>query len=142
MAEGEKIIGIDLGTTNSVVAVVESGESKVIPNPEGNRIFYRVKQDDLNNRRKTIWEKRFTNLYFSHKTSWLIFQGFIQSVQEGLRFLLYEFFAHDIASLIMVLSRITLEVLHVADLKAIWPFTVKFPNQRQMVRGFAGKLIL
>lgn len=37
MAAGEKIIGIDLGTTNSVVAVMEGGEAKVIPNAEGNR---------------------------------------------------------------------------------------------------------
>ena len=33
-----KVIGIDLGTTNSVVAVMEGGEPVVIPNPEGNRI--------------------------------------------------------------------------------------------------------
>ena len=32
-----KIIGIDLGTTNSCVAVLERGEAKVIPNAEGNR---------------------------------------------------------------------------------------------------------
>ena len=32
-----KIIGIDLGTTNSCVAVMEGKDSKVIPNPEGNR---------------------------------------------------------------------------------------------------------
>ena len=32
-----KIIGIDLGTTNSVVAVMEGGEAKVIPNEEGGR---------------------------------------------------------------------------------------------------------
>ena len=32
-----KIIGIDLGTTNSCVAVMEGGESVVIPNPEGAR---------------------------------------------------------------------------------------------------------
>jgi molecular chaperone DnaK len=32
-----KIIGIDLGTTNSVVAVMEGGEPKVIPNSEGDR---------------------------------------------------------------------------------------------------------
>ncbi|HCX65124.1 MAG TPA: molecular chaperone DnaK, partial [Eubacteriaceae bacterium] len=33
----EKIIGIDLGTTNSCVAVLEGGEPVVIPNAEGNR---------------------------------------------------------------------------------------------------------
>src|SRR6185295_8927819 len=33
-----KTIGIDLGTTNSVVAVMEGGEPKVIPNQEGSRI--------------------------------------------------------------------------------------------------------
>lgn len=32
-----KIIGIDLGTTNSCVAVMDGGECKVITNPEGNR---------------------------------------------------------------------------------------------------------
>lgn len=32
-----KVIGIDLGTTNSCVAVMEGGEPIVIPNPEGNR---------------------------------------------------------------------------------------------------------
>src|SRR6056297_56098 len=38
MAQGEKIIGIDLDTTNSVVAVMEGSEPKVIPNAEGNRL--------------------------------------------------------------------------------------------------------
>ncbi len=33
-----KIIGIDLGTTNSVVAVIEGGEPTVVTNPEGSRI--------------------------------------------------------------------------------------------------------
>ncbi|MBD5086282.1 MAG: molecular chaperone DnaK [Clostridiales bacterium] len=32
-----KIIGIDLGTTNSCVAIMEGGEAMVIPNPEGSR---------------------------------------------------------------------------------------------------------
>jgi len=32
-----KTIGIDLGTTNSAVAVMEGGEAVIIPNPEGNR---------------------------------------------------------------------------------------------------------
>lgn len=38
MVQGEKIIGIDLGTTNSVVAIMEGSEPKVIPNPEGSRL--------------------------------------------------------------------------------------------------------
>ncbi len=38
MAVSEKIIGIDLGTTNSVVAIMEGKEAKVIPNAEGNRL--------------------------------------------------------------------------------------------------------
>jgi molecular chaperone DnaK len=38
MSEGEKIIGIDLGTTNSVVAVMEGGDVTVIHNQEGSRL--------------------------------------------------------------------------------------------------------
>jgi molecular chaperone DnaK len=34
-----KIIGIDLGTTNSVVAVMEGGEPTVIPSAEGSRLI-------------------------------------------------------------------------------------------------------
>ena len=37
MAQGEKIIGIDLGTTNSVVAVMDGNEPVVIANQEGDR---------------------------------------------------------------------------------------------------------
>ncbi len=38
MAEREKIIGIDLGTTNSVVAVMEGDQASVIINPQGSRL--------------------------------------------------------------------------------------------------------
>jgi molecular chaperone DnaK len=38
MAKTKKIIGIDLGTTNSVVAVMEGGEAKVITNRDGHRV--------------------------------------------------------------------------------------------------------
>lgn len=38
MAKTNKIIGIDLGTTNSAVAVMEGGEAKIITNAEGGRI--------------------------------------------------------------------------------------------------------
>src|SRR2546425_8811941 len=74
MAE-EKIIGIDLGTTNSVVAVMEGKEVKVIPNQEGNRLTPSVvaftdkaerlvgeaaKRQAITNSRRTIFSiKRF-----------------------------------------------------------------------------------
>jgi molecular chaperone DnaK len=71
----EKIIGIDLGTTNSVVAVMEGGEAKVIPNKDGNRLTPSVvaftdkgevlvgepaKRQAITNPKKTIFSiKRF-----------------------------------------------------------------------------------
>jgi molecular chaperone DnaK len=75
VAEGEKIIGIDLGTTNSVVAVMEGSEVKVIPNQDGNRLTPSVvaftdkgerlvgdpaKRQAITNPRRTIFSiKRF-----------------------------------------------------------------------------------
>jgi len=75
VASGEKIIGIDLGTTNSVVSVMEGGEAKVIPNQEGNRLTPSVvaftdkgerlvgdpaKRQAITNPRRTIYSiKRF-----------------------------------------------------------------------------------
>jgi len=74
MAE-EKIIGIDLGTTNSVVAVMEGNEAKVIANQDGNRLTPSVvaftdkgdrlvgdqaKRQAVTNPRRTIYSiKRF-----------------------------------------------------------------------------------
>jgi len=74
MAE-EKIIGIDLGTTNSVVAVMEGNEVKVIANQEGNRLTPSVvaftdkgdrlvgdpaKRQAVTNARRTVYSiKRF-----------------------------------------------------------------------------------
>src|SRR3954471_13401949 len=71
----EKIIGIDLGTTNSVVAVMEGSEVKVIANQEGSRLTPSVvaftdkgdrlvgdpaKRQAITNPRRTIYSiKRF-----------------------------------------------------------------------------------
>ena len=62
-----KVIGIDLGTTNSVVTVLEGGEPTVITNPEGSRITPSVlrktdsgSSDSLRNvRRYRIRTERF-----------------------------------------------------------------------------------
>ena len=77
----EKIIGIDLGTTNSVVAVMEGKEVKVIPNQEGNRLTPSVvaftdkgeilvgepaKRQAVTNPRRTIYSiKRFMGRRFN-----------------------------------------------------------------------------
>ncbi|NOK85872.1 MAG: molecular chaperone DnaK [Chloroflexi bacterium AL-W] len=45
-----RIIGIDLGTTNSVVAVMEGGEATIIPSAEGNRLIPSVVAVKDNNR--------------------------------------------------------------------------------------------
>src|SRR5215213_2510653 len=74
MAE-EKIIGIDLGTTNSVVSIMEGGEAKVIANQDGNRLTASVvaftdkgdilvgdpaKRQAVTNPKKTVYSiKRF-----------------------------------------------------------------------------------
>src|SRR5579885_1545870 len=84
MAE-EKIIGIDLRTTNSVVAVMEGNEDKVIPNQEGNRLTPSVvaftdkgdrlvgdpaKRQAVTNPRRTVYSiKRFMGRRFNEVDS-------------------------------------------------------------------------
>jgi molecular chaperone DnaK len=79
-----KIIGIDLGTTNSVVAVMEGGEAKVIPNSEGSRTTPSVvafakngerlvgqvaKRQSVTNPRNTVYSiKRFMGRRFGEVT--------------------------------------------------------------------------
>lgn len=79
-----KIIGIDLGTTNSCVAVMEGGQAKVIPNAEGSRttpsvVAYKgnerivgipAKRQAITNPEKTIYSaKRFIGRKFSEVQS-------------------------------------------------------------------------
>src|SRR5215212_3282961 len=80
-----KIIGIDLGTTNSVVAVMEGGEPVVITNPEGSRLTPSVvaftktgdrpvgqvaKRQAVTNPENTIFSiKRFMGRKFDEVTS-------------------------------------------------------------------------
>ena len=54
-SQGEKIIGIDLGTTNSVVSVMDGGEAKVIANLEGNRLTPRQMHTML---RPPTWRRK------------------------------------------------------------------------------------
>jgi molecular chaperone DnaK len=80
-----KTIGIDLGTTNSCVAIIEGGEPKVIPNPDGARTTPSVvaitkdgerlvgqlaKRQSVTNPENTIYSiKRFIGRKFSEVTS-------------------------------------------------------------------------
>ncbi len=76
----EPVIGIDLGTTNSVVAVVEQSEPEVISNPEGQRttpsvigfkegeelVGLQAKRQQLTNPQNTVYSvKRFMGRRFS-----------------------------------------------------------------------------
>src|ERR1700682_4435026 len=75
-----KVIGIDLGTTNSCMAVIEGGEPTVIPNAEGNRttpsvVAYKdnevlvgvaAKRQAVTNQNRTVFSaKRFMGRRFN-----------------------------------------------------------------------------
>jgi molecular chaperone DnaK len=80
-----KTIGIDLGTTNSCVAIMEGGEPKVIPNPDGGRTTPSIvafandgerlvgqvaKRQAITNPQKTIYSiKRFVGRKFGEVTN-------------------------------------------------------------------------
>ena len=63
-----KIIGIDLGTTNSCVSVMEGGEATVIPNAEGHRTTPSVVAFSKTGERMVGQDRKSTRLNSSHRT--------------------------------------------------------------------------
>ena len=87
-----KIIGIDLGTTNSAVAIMEGGEPKILENSEGNRttpsivaisktnerlVGLLAKRQSVTNPKNTIFSvkrlmgRKFTDLEVQRDKTWL-----------------------------------------------------------------------
>jgi len=90
-----KIIGIDLGTTNSAVAVIEGGQPRVLENAEGNRttpsivaiskagerlVGQLAKRQSVTNPKNTIFSvkrligRKFTDPEVGHDTKWLSYE--------------------------------------------------------------------
>ncbi len=90
-----KIIGIDLGTTNSAVAVIEGGQPRILENAEGNRttpsivaiskanerlVGQLAKRQSVTNPKNTIFSvkrligRKFTDEEVSHDKKWLSYE--------------------------------------------------------------------
>ncbi|MBU1133072.1 molecular chaperone DnaK [Patescibacteria group bacterium] len=91
-----KIIGIDLGTTNSAMAIMEGGKTKVIPNAEGtnttpsivvpdqNIVGIPAKRQQVVNPRNTIFSiKRLMGRKFSDETTQKIKKNYPYEIVEG-----------------------------------------------------------
>ncbi len=97
-----KIIGIDLGTTNSAVAVMEGGEPRILENAEGNRTTPSVvamsksgerlvgllaKRQSITNPKNTIFSvkrlvgRKFTDEHVTHDRGWLPYD--VQGSKSG-----------------------------------------------------------
>jgi molecular chaperone DnaK len=98
MADTGKIIGIDLGTTNSAIAVMEGGKAKIIPTAEGRNTFPSVvaikgsdtlvgdtaKRQMVLNAKKTVNSvKRFMGRKFNEKAVKEATKHVSYEIQEG-----------------------------------------------------------
>ena len=61
------VLGIDLGTTNSCVAVMERGKPRVIENAEGGRTTPSVVSCDKNENRILVGKSAKNNAAFNHR---------------------------------------------------------------------------
>jgi molecular chaperone DnaK len=88
-----KIVGIDLGTTNSVVAIMEGGDSVVIPTSEGHRILPSVVAFNKNGERVTGFTAKRQSVVNSENTVYSIkrFMGrHFDEVQDERKMVSYE----------------------------------------------------
>ncbi len=97
-----KILGIDLGTTNSAMAVIEGGEPKILENSEGNRTTPSIvalsksnerlvgqvaKRQAITNPQNTIFSvkrligRKFTDVEVQRDKAWLPYE--IRSSSDG-----------------------------------------------------------
>ena len=77
-----KIIGIDLGTTNSAVAVLEGTESKIIANPEGNRTTPSVVS--FKNGEIIVGDAAKRQAVTNPNLRWVLLKKFLQTVKNTL----------------------------------------------------------
>ncbi len=125
-----KIIGIDLGTTNSAVAVIEGGQPKVLENAEGNRttpsivaiskvgerlVGQLAKRQSVTNPKNTIFSvkrligRKFTDPEVGHDKNWLPYET-KTSVSGGVEVKMGEKYYSPEEISAMILSKIKADV--------------------------------
>ena len=77
-----KVIGIDLGTTNSVVSVMEGGEPTVITNPEGSRLTPSVVGFTKDGQRLIGQLAKRQDTWFRHQATAIYVEPTVESVRE------------------------------------------------------------
>ncbi|AWB10429.1 molecular chaperone DnaK [Thermodesulfobium acidiphilum] len=159
----EKIVGIDLGTTNSVIAVVESGEPVVIPNSEGSRLTPSVvgftkngdrlvgqlarRQAVLNSDNTVYSAKRFIGHRFSEvaaerkRVAYEVVQGPNDSVRFRIPAINKELSPEEISSMVLMKLKTDAEAyLGVKITKAVITVPAYFNDSQRQATKDAGKI--